>query len=280
MTVSEKAHAALLNNLRESWDALRLIREAVETLGPVGALPSSEHVACAIAPTHMAEAEAIVAGIQKIAALAQEPRPEQVEGEAVAWRVRERPGFPWELWSGDPVRHPKNSGFEIQPLYTTPPAPAAPAPDLNWRDDPTADERWNAGCDFAMTRLCAFLGVDPNSVSWDAATETIDGDVSAVIGNIMRAKFGEDWSPAAPAAPAATAECVEAAAMRTALERIERWFGEFPDTGRAWDDGSPMSYGACFGSNGERDFMRSIARAALATAPSAKPAEREDDDGA
>jgi hypothetical protein len=49
-----------------------------------------------------------------------------------------------------------------------------------------------------------------------------------------------------------------------ALERIERWFGEFPDTGRTWDDGSPMSYGAAFGSSGERDFMREIARAALA----------------
>lgn len=66
----------------------------------------------------------------------------------------------------------------------------------NWKDDPSADERWNAGCDFAMTHLCKALGVDPKSVSWDAATETLDGDVQAVIGNILRAKFGEDWGPA------------------------------------------------------------------------------------
>lgn len=51
-----------------------------------------------------------------------------------------------------------------------------------------------------------------------------------------------------------------------ALEKIERWHGEFPDTGKFWDDetGRPMSYAACFGSNGERDFMREIAREALA----------------
>jgi len=55
--------------------------------------------------------------------------------------------------------------------------------------------------------------------------------------------------------------------LRTALERIERWFGEFPDTGERWQDGSPMSYSAAYGSNGERDFMRGVARAALAGEP-------------
>jgi|ERR1017187_1890351 hypothetical protein len=50
---------------------------------------------------------------------------------------------------------------------------------------------------------------------------------------------------------------------RAALERISKWFGEFPATGRAWDDGKPMSYSAAFGSNGERDFMRQIATDAL-----------------
>lgn len=55
----------------------------------------------------------------------------------------------------------------------------------------------------------------------------------------------------------------EIARLREALTRVERWFGEFPETGRTWNDGSPMSYAACFGSNGERDFMRDIARQAL-----------------
>lgn len=62
-----------------------------------------------------------------------------------------------------------------------------------YANDPTDDARWNDGCDFAMTQLCAFLGVDPESVSWDAATETVEGDVQAVIGNIFREKFGDDW---------------------------------------------------------------------------------------
>jgi hypothetical protein len=63
------------------------------------------------------------------------------------------------------------------------------------RGDPTADERWNEGCDFAMLQLCQVLGVDPHTVSWDAATETVDGDVQSVIGNILRAGMGEDWEP-------------------------------------------------------------------------------------
>jgi hypothetical protein len=56
--------------------------------------------------------------------------------------------------------------------------------------------------------------------------------------------------------------------LRAALERIERWFGEFPATGQFWDEPAntqPMSYAAAFGSNGERDFMRRIASAALST---------------
>ncbi len=51
--------------------------------------------------------------------------------------------------------------------------------------------------------------------------------------------------------------------MRKALHRINRWFGEFPESGQTWADGSPMSYGIAFGSNGERDFMRNVARNAL-----------------
>jgi len=54
-------------NMRACWDALHMIREAVETLGPVGAPPSGEYVACHVAPTPEAEAEAIIAGIQRIA---------------------------------------------------------------------------------------------------------------------------------------------------------------------------------------------------------------------
>lgn len=86
-------------------------------------------------------------------------------------------------------------------------------------DDPTASTEWNAGCDFALTELCTFLGVDPQAVTWDAATETVDGDVRAVIGNILSAKYGEDWGPNDPAqARQVTDEMVEAGAIGLTLD--------------------------------------------------------------
>ena len=53
--------------------------------------------------------------------------------------------------------------------------------------------------------------------------------------------------------------------MRRALERIARWHGEFPATGKFWDDERtrPTSYAAEYGSNGERDYMRRVAMDAL-----------------
>lgn len=56
----------------------------------------------------------------------------------------------------------------------------------------------------------------------------------------------------------------DVAALVEALEQIERWDG-FPSTDKTWEgSGEPVSYGAAFGSNGERDFMREVARKALA----------------
>lgn len=53
--------------------------------------------------------------------------------------------------------------------------------------------------------------------------------------------------------------------LENALRRIAKWFGEFPATDRTWSpsDKTPMSYGSCFGSNGERDYMREVASQAL-----------------
>jgi len=53
--------------------------------------------------------------------------------------------------------------------------------------------------------------------------------------------------------------------MVTALARIMRWHGEFPETGEFFDEEKTrkMSYSACFGSNGERDYMRAIAKTAV-----------------
>jgi len=53
--------------------------------------------------------------------------------------------------------------------------------------------------------------------------------------------------------------------LERALERIAKWFGEFPETGDFWDEDKtqPMSYVSSYGSNGERDYMRSIAQNAI-----------------
>ena len=50
-----------------------------------------------------------------------------------------------------------------------------------------------------------------------------------------------------------------------ALQKIEKW--ELPPSGEFWDNEKrrPMSFGAAFGSNGERDYFRQIARKALNT---------------
>lgn len=51
---------------------------------------------------------------------------------------------------------------------------------------------FHAGVDYAIEAMAIVLGVGINDFSHDAATETMDGDVMAVIGNCLNAKFGED----------------------------------------------------------------------------------------
>lgn len=53
-------------NLREAWAAMAMLREAVETFGPIGCMRSAEHVSCNVAPTFTAEAYEILAGIMAI----------------------------------------------------------------------------------------------------------------------------------------------------------------------------------------------------------------------
>lgn len=62
---------------------------------------------------------------------------------------------------------------------------------------------------------------------------------------------------------------VEIQRLRAALKTICEW-KNFPESNRFWDEEKlqPMSYEAAFGSNGERDYMRNIARTALKVSPS------------
>jgi hypothetical protein len=57
---------ALLENYRNAWAGLRLIREVVETLGPPGALPSQEAVITLYGPEPIDEAQAIVDALTAI----------------------------------------------------------------------------------------------------------------------------------------------------------------------------------------------------------------------
>jgi len=59
--------AATANHI-EAWQALKLIRETIETLGPIGCLRSSENVSCNPMHGHfLDEAEELAKGIQSIA---------------------------------------------------------------------------------------------------------------------------------------------------------------------------------------------------------------------
>lgn len=53
--------------------------------------------------------------------------------------------------------------------------------------------------------------------------------------------------------------------LEKALRTISEW-RDFPETGLLWDspeNSRPVSYGAAYGSNGQRDYMRNVAFSAL-----------------
>lgn len=61
-------------------------------------------------------------------------------------------------------------------------------------------------------------------------------------------------------------ECVgkmhdELEIYRKALKIIEKW--GIPPTGKFHENGTPKSYDYCYGSNGEKDYIRSVASEAV-----------------
>jgi hypothetical protein len=64
--MAEDPYESLLANYRNAWAGLHMIREAVETLGPAGALPSQEAVITLYGPEPIHEAQAIVDALTKI----------------------------------------------------------------------------------------------------------------------------------------------------------------------------------------------------------------------
>jgi hypothetical protein len=71
-------YEALLENYRNAWAALGMIREAVETLGPPGALMSRDGVLRRYGPEPIHEGQAIVDALTEMLAAARtEERPRQ-----------------------------------------------------------------------------------------------------------------------------------------------------------------------------------------------------------
>lgn len=60
--------------------------------------------------------------------------------------------------------------------------------------EPRDSDDFEAGVDYAIEALAEVLEIDVNSFSHDAATETLEGDVKAVIGNALNAALGDDWT--------------------------------------------------------------------------------------
>jgi hypothetical protein len=60
--------SVLLENYRNAWQALRMVRETIETLGPPGALPSGEAVLKLYGPEPIHEGQAIVDALTKLLA--------------------------------------------------------------------------------------------------------------------------------------------------------------------------------------------------------------------
>lgn len=74
------AETAAQRVTHEAWAALRMIRDAIEELGPVGVLPSDETVQRERGPMLADEAAALVEGIRRIA----HARPASVGRQAMA----------------------------------------------------------------------------------------------------------------------------------------------------------------------------------------------------
>lgn len=132
---------------------------------------------------------------------------------------------------------------------------------LVWIEDESFDGRrpWgNSGWENDIYRPLVKAGFIAGAVHESGRVEVDDVNAAAA--------FVSDLILAAFEAPTMT---TDVGVLRKALQRIERWFGEFPPTGQFWDRErtQPMSYAGAYGTNGERDYMRGVARDALAAIP-------------
>ena len=187
--VADAASKAWRNNLREAWSALALIRETIETLGPIGALPASEHLD---GPTFMYEAEALVQGIQLMALSSPAPDADASwkEEEAAAWLMMrelhsnvpeaDRPAS-WSDYSPEQMTRAIRAARIVYALAKHPPRAARDAERRELAEEEAAGktatrllDQWSeikGAKDFApYEETMAFLG-KPNTVGWVWADE-------------------------------------------------------------------------------------------------------------
>ena len=81
--MADDRYETLLANYRNAWAGLRMIREAVEALGPPGVLPSGEAVISLYGPEPIHEAQAIVDALTAI--LGDEPDPGAAKPQPRRW---------------------------------------------------------------------------------------------------------------------------------------------------------------------------------------------------
>ena len=62
-----------------------------------------------------------------------------------------------------------------------------------YEDDGEVSQDFEKGMEWAVEAIGEMLGVSANDYSWDAATEEWEGDVRAVMGNMLTAALGEEW---------------------------------------------------------------------------------------
>jgi hypothetical protein len=87
--MADDRYETLLANYRNAWAGLHMIRDAVETLGPPGVLPSGEAVISLYGPEPIHEAQAIVDALAAI--LGDDPDPGTAKPQPRRWPRMRRP---------------------------------------------------------------------------------------------------------------------------------------------------------------------------------------------
>lgn len=198
---------------RGSWDEARELKHITGAYRSTTAAYLTASDVLDLVEAHAAKSAGQAAGERRLMTLLEGKREDLFEPG--------RGGLKYRL-GDDGLAYIHLTNREAREILSAKPAPnstrtGAAETEENWRADPSADERWCAGVDYAQEQLCHVLGVDPSDVNWDAATETLDGDMQAVICTILAAWGGDDWQ-----ALAARPEAPSDAGWRERVRHVKR----------------------------------------------------------